>query len=125
MKRNYILLRKNWLGWRKTLVRKTMIPYSWGTIGKRNVIGWNLAPNGTSKFWAMQMFQPNKGENVVFYPRRIKTWDAMGAWLGLFPSRGQARKAGLSGLLPHGYSERKIKQKHCMLWLYVPVGPFQ
>jgi len=116
---NYAVLKKTFWGWKKKLVKHAIKPeMSYWQDGDKSRIGINLCPNNTNKKMALLVFSPEPDEVIVHYPKRIKTWEQLAKWIGLFPSAGQARKAGFCGAIEAGFTARKIKSWHCWFWVY-------
>jgi len=97
------------------------LPYSWYVdVWGKNRIGYNMCRCDTPLGLALNIFDLEVGESIMFFPSNINSYDALADYIKLFPSRGQAKKANWNGNLPIGFSSKQIKQKHVWLWLYVP-----
>lgn len=80
--------------------------------------GYNIATDNACAYSIQIMFQPEP-EEPINYISPTATWEDIAVALGVFPSKGQARKNGWAGELPTGFNTRTTK-KHGTIWLYKP-----
>lgn len=113
-----VRLYRSW--WKFRWVRTVKCERALDCISSGFGIGWNMVREDADDFMVDAIFGPfEKDEAINFFPKNWNLED-VAVSIGLFSSKGEAKKNNWGGALPEGFTKRYAKKLYRNVFLYIP-----